>query len=276
MATPDDHGGIMKRLWVLLVAVSLVAVLALPASAITRGGFPDGDDHPYVGLMVANIDGVPAWRCSGALISSTVYVTAGHCTFGADSATIWFDTTLEPNPPALGWPFGNDTSVTGTPYTHPLYIDEAFFLYDLGVVVLDEAVELDGYASLPEVGAVDAIGFGRRSAAITAVGYGLQGVRPNLISLLTRYQAELFIVDRKGVAGLKPYAAAFEGSGSFMMSGDAKHGGTCFGDSGGPLLRGDTIVGVTSFGLNANCAGVGGGYRIDKASDLAFINNPSG
>jgi hypothetical protein len=28
---------------------------------------------------------------------------------------------------------------------------------------------------------------------------------------------------------------------------------------------------VTSFGLNANCAGVGGGYRIDKAEDLAFI-----
>ena len=263
----------MKRLWILLVAVSLVAVLALPASAITRGGFPDGDDHPYVGLMVANVDGVPGWRCSGALISPTVYVTAGHCTFGATDATIWFETTLEPNRGAFGWPFGGDTSVTGTPHTHPLYLDEAFFLYDLGVVVLDEPVEMPRYASLPEIGVVDTIGFGRNTAAITAVGYGLQGVRPNLISLLTRYQAELFIVDRQGVAGLKRFEAAFEGSGSFVMSGDAKHGGTCFGDSGGPLLRDDTIVGVTSFGLNANCAGIGGGYRIDKAPDLEFIGS---
>ena len=264
----------MQRLWILLVAVSLVALLATPATAITRGGVPDGDDHPYVGLMVANVDDTPAWRCSGALISPTLYVTAGHCTFGADSATIWFETTLEPDRGAFGYPFGGTTSVTGTPYTHPAYLDEAFFLYDLGVVVLDEPVVLEGgYASLPDVGDVDTIGFGRNAATITAVGYGLQGVRPNAISLLTRYQAELFIVDRKGVAGLKQYEAAFEGSGSFVMSGDAKHGGTCFGDSGGPLLRGDTIVGVTSFGLNANCAGIGGGYRIDKPQDLAFIND---
>jgi hypothetical protein len=273
MPTGQLMGEMMRRLWVLLVAVSLVVVLAVPASAITRGGFPDGDDHPYVGLMVANVNGQPAWRCSGALISPTVYVTAGHCTSGATSATIWFETSLEPNPGAFGWPFGGTTSVTGTPHTHPAYLDEAFFLYDLGVVVLDDPVYLPGYASLPEVGVVDTIGFGRNTAAITAVGYGLQGVRPNVIAQLTRYQAELFIVNRQGVAGLKPYEAAFEGSGSFVMSGDAKHGGTCFGDSGGPLLRGDTIVGVTSFGLNANCAGIGGGYRIDKAPDLAFINS---
>jgi hypothetical protein len=148
-----------------------------------------------------------------------VFVTAGHCTFGADSVTVWFETTLEPDRTAFGYPFGGETSVTGTPHTHPEYLDEAFFLYDLGVVVLDEPVELDRYASLPEIGVVDTLGFGRRTATITAVGYGLQGVRPQPSSLLTRYQAELFIVDRTGVAGLKQFGAAFEGSGSFMMSG---------------------------------------------------------
>lgn len=60
-----------------------------------------------------------------------------------------------------------------------------------------------------------------------------------------------------------------------MVSGDAAHGGTCFGDSGGPMLLGDSdvIVGVNSFGLNGNCAGVGGAYRIDQADDLAFIGS---
>ncbi|MDH3295685.1 MAG: trypsin-like serine protease [Acidimicrobiia bacterium] len=55
------------------------------------------------------------------------------------------------------------------------------------------------------------------------------------------------------------------------LSGDAKHGGTCFGDSGGPILSGDTIVAVVSFGLNGNCAGVGGVYRIDFAENIDWI-----
>jgi hypothetical protein len=263
----------MRRLWTILAVGMLVVAMAAPASAITRGGTPDGEDHPYVGLMIANVDGAPVWRCSGSLISPTVYVTAGHCTFGADSATLWFESDLEDDRESLGYPLGGPTSVTGTPATHPEYVDAAFFLYDLGVVVLDQPVELDRYASLPEPGAVADILPGRRSATVTAVGYGLQSVKPTLTADLTRYQADLMVVDTRGVAGLGRYARAFEDASSFIVSGDARHGGICFGDSGGPILRGDTILGVSSFGLNANCAGIGGIYRIDKATDLAFIHS---
>lgn len=35
----------------------------------------------------------------------------------------------------------------------------------------------------------------------------------------------------------------------------------------------DVIIGVNSFGLNANCAGVGGAYRIDQPDDLEFISS---
>jgi hypothetical protein len=121
------------------------------------------------------------------------------------------------------------------------------------------------------VNQLDQLGKGRNRAAITAVGYGLQGVVPETIADLTRYQANLFVVNATGFAGMRNYPT----SGWFATSGDAKHGGTCFGDSGGPaLLTGtDVIVGVTSFGLNANCAGVGGSYRIDREADLAFIRS---
>jgi hypothetical protein len=265
----------MRRIWVLVLALALTASLALPAAAITRGGVPDGDDHPYVGLMVAGFDDpnqgfIPAWRCSGSLISPTVYVTAGHCTVGADRVEIWFDTSPQDYEGRLGYPFASEFSVTGTPYTHPEYIDEAFYLYDLGVVVLDEPVHVKRYASLPEVNELDQLGKGRNRAGITAVGYGVQSIVPEYRAVLTRYRADLFVVNATGFLGLRHVP----GSGYFAMSSDAKHGGTCFGDSGGPVLRGgtDTILGVTSFGITANCTAPGGAYRIDRTTDLAFIN----
>jgi hypothetical protein len=50
-------------------------------------------------------------------------------------------------------------------------------------------------------------------------------------------------------------------------------GGTCFGDSGGPILYDDTdvILGVNSFVINNQWAGVGFAYRIDQADVLAWI-----
>jgi secreted trypsin-like serine protease len=53
-------------------------------------------------------------------------------------------------------------------------------------------------------------------------------------------------------------------------------GGTCSGDSGGPVFLGDAssnlIVAVTSFGLNAICRGVDFAYRIDRQEVLDWIN----
>ena len=54
---------------------------------------------------------------------------------------------------------------------------------------------------------------------------------------------------------------------SMLLSNNAKTGGTCFGDSGGPNFSGDSnvIAAVTSFGINGNCAGTGGVFRLDRA-----------
>lgn len=267
-------------------ALALVTVsVASPVDAITRGGELDGADHPYVGLMVADdADGNPMWRCSGALVSPTVFVTAGHCTFDADGAELWFNTDLHSGPTGAPSDFGYPLTgeVSGTPYAHPEYVDAGFFLFDLGVVVLDEPVVVDRYASIADLGTVDGFTSGRRKSTskVTAVGYGLQeivegpaGVGPDFDPKLqqdkTRYQADLLVVDTNGVAGI----GALNPDQSFTMSGDAKHGGTCFGDSGGPILQygTDVIVGVNSFGLNSNCAGIGGAYRVDQQDDYDFL-----
>ena len=60
---------------------------------------------------------------------------------------------------------------------------------------------------------------------------------------------------------------------SLLLSNNPSTRGTCFGDSGGPNFIGNTnvIAGVTSFGLNGNCAGTGGVYRVDRADDLNWL-----
>ena len=57
-------------------------------------------------------------------------------------------------------------------------------------------------------------------------------------------------------------------------------GGTCSGDSGGPIFLGGsasyTIVAVTSFGLNAWCRGTDFSYRTDRTAVLNWIRDTVG
>jgi hypothetical protein len=244
----------------LATAIALMAVLVAPSSAITNGQL-DGNGHPHVGIMVAlDATGAPLWRCSGTLLSPTVYLTAGHCTEApAVRAAVWF----EPDEDAIragGYPFGGGTSVAGTTHTHPDYDPNAFFLRDVGVVVLDTPVMRSTYGALPAVNSLDKLAKqrGKQEVWFTAVGYGLQYVNPVV------QQADL---DRH-VAYPKLNqinAPGFTGDYSMLLSNNAKTGGTCFGDSGGPNFLGSSnvVAAVTSFGIN-NCTGVGGVFRMDR------------
>ena len=65
-----------KKIVIIFSVLALALLLVTPALAITDGG-PDGEEHPYVGLMVADdANGNPLWRCSGTLISPTLFLTA--------------------------------------------------------------------------------------------------------------------------------------------------------------------------------------------------------
>jgi V8-like Glu-specific endopeptidase len=265
-----EHAMAKKLLAVATAVLGIMALVISPAAAITDGEL-DGERHPYVGLMVAqDAEGNPLWRCSGTLLSSTLFLTAGHCTESpAAHVEIWFAADVESGVPANGYP--NDGDVGGTPHTHPSYNPDAFYQYDLGVVVLSNPMKMNRYGSLPQQDVLDTMANrrGGQDLTFTAVGYGLQESFPDQASFLANNQRIRMLASPQ----LVQINTGFTGDGSLLLSNNAHTGGTCFGDSGGPNFIGNTTVvgGVTSFGLNGNCAGTGGVYRVDRADDLDWL-----
>ncbi len=273
-----------KTVMAMLLTLILVFSLIGAASAITDGEL-DGNGHPYVGIMVAkDSSGAPQWRCSGTLIAPTVFLTAGHCTEApAASVEIWFDNDIEqykiPNPAdptkyiyTNGYP--NTGEVSGTPYTHPEYNPNAFFYRDLGIVVLDEPVYMDTYGALPEPDVLDTLKSkrGLQDLTFTAVGYGLQMSFPDAAAWKESALKIRMVAHPKLIQINVP---GYVGDFSLLLSNNAKTGGTCFGDSGGPNFIGNTNVigGVTSFGKNGTCGGTGGVFRVDRSWSLNWINS---
>jgi V8-like Glu-specific endopeptidase len=262
----------------LLVGVLVLATVVIainPIAAVTDGEL-DGNRHPYVGLMVAQAaNGTPLWRCSGTLLSATLFLTAGHCTESpAAHVEIWFDADVESGIPGNGYPFKGDAG--GTPFTHPNYDPRAFFLYDLGVVVLKKGIAMSEYGALPRLNVLDKLSErrGLQDVTFTAVGYGLQQSFPDQASFLAHNQRVRMLARPH----LLQINTGFTGDFSILLSNNHATGGTCFGDSGGPNFIGDSNVvgGVTSYGLNVNCAGTGGVYRVDRADDLNFLYSAFG
>jgi len=260
----------MRRMFLLALVALLVVVV--PAGAVTDGEL-DGNGHPYVGLMVAqDADGNPLWRCSGTLLSSKLFLTAGHCTESpAAHVEIWFDADVESGIPGNGYPFDGD--VGGTPYTHPSYNPNAFYLFDLGAVVLDKPLKMKKYGKLPGLNSLDALK-PSSSTLFTSVGYGLQKSFPDAAS----WKDAALRVRMVANPHLLQINTGFTGDFSLLLSNNTHTGGTCFGDSGGPNFLGSSnvIAGVTSYGLNSTCGGTGGVYRVDRADDLDWLNSQFG
>jgi Trypsin len=299
----------VKRATVFALGI-LLLLSATPASAITTG-VPDGEEHPYVGQLLfydadfqsAQFDDPGGWfSCSATMLSPTVIVTAGHCTYGVglegESTTaeggdgsggtdMWFDNSEEAHfegfPPSSNYeadeneqryidraafldasPFWHEA----TAYPHPEYVnDGTFYLHDAGVVVLDDPLQVDEYGEIPGLGYLDRYK-GSPRHLFEVVGYGLTKSGP--------FTEEGGDIRLKGLVKLNSLKGSPKDTYILLSNnpGRPHRGGTCFGDSGGPTFD-DTdsnlVVAVTSFGFSSTCTGVGGAYRLDQPDDLAFL-----
>jgi hypothetical protein len=253
---------------------SPVSPLANTKPDLIISGQPDQGAHPYVGLLVFDDANGPAWSCTGALLSSTVVLTAGHCTDGAVAARIWMDEVVQGN---TQYPFGGTTSYEGTPNTYPGFCVacKSFSILrwlegDVGIVVLSEPVPtsvVSSYAQLPQAGLASTL---PNQSEIRHVGYGDQfrlvgGGPPGTGGTLRRLTSIASLISGK-----------FDNSENLirLSSNPARgKGGTCFGDSGAPNLVGTShvTIAVTSYGTNGNCTGSDYATRIDVASVLSWI-----
>lgn len=243
----------------------------------------DGNDHPAVVLLVMDVLGVPTFLCSATLLTPTVVLTAGHCTnFFPNGEFTGLRAFTESDVEAgIGvtnnFPFcGGPNCVEAASWeAHPLYETAPFFVHDVGVVILEAPVAgVSTFGELPGQDELDALATSRglQDVTFTSVGYGVQQITANqffVVSIqadLVRYVANPHLVQIN---------TGFTGDFSLLLSNNTSTGGTCFGDSGGPNFLGDShvVAGVTSFGLNNNCGGTGGVFRMDRADVLAFVNS---
>ena len=255
-----------------LVATVAAALFLVPASQAITDGELDGNGHPAVVLVLMEVNGHPAFRCSGTLLSPTIVLTAGHCAgepgeFSGIRVFAEANVQADPSYPFAGGPFTHEATAWAS---HPLFTEAQFFLHDVGIIKLATPVTgVSQFGTLPGVDSLDTLARqrGLQNTTFTAVGYGLQRINPAfVVSQRIRMVAHPKLDQING---------GIVGDFSLLLSNNAATGGTCFGDSGGPNFVGDSMVigGVTSFGLNGTCGGTGGVFRMDRANVQNFINS---
>jgi hypothetical protein len=268
----------------LLGSATALALAAGPAGAIT-GGQVDGNRHPNVAMIVFyQPDG--RFRCSATLASPTVLITAAHCTDGVRGKTIVTFETVAPVVPRAADDTGNGISQTGytsappgwlagTPHAHPLWDGELQLndLHDVGVVVLDQPYTGATPARLAPAGYLDRLANGNgglNKQTFEVVGYGVFFQKP-----VAGPQKPTAVADR--TRRFTDAVGQNVSSQVLKLAENAKDsragGGSCFGDSGGPVFHNGLLVGDTSFGASQFCRSAGGYYRLDTADARMFLDD---
>jgi hypothetical protein len=282
----DKEENLRRILALTALVLGVLAMGAAPAGAIT-GNFQDDNVHTYVGL-IAFYDANDEFthRCSGSLVTPSVFLTAGHCTdatTGATHARLWFQQdagvgfdAATGSPAPSGYPVSSGVTSShlfnfGYPAGFPNTKDVGLVVLDKPVTQTNQASLVKSYAALATVRALDRFAKrrGQQDTTFTVSGYGLTRNSPvdsKVISFRKRLMASEKLVNLNSnlTGGFNVQTSANPGN---------FRGGTCSGDSGGPLLYSttDIITAVNSFGLNEWCRGVDFMYRVDQAAVQSWI-----
>ena len=266
------------------VGVTTVAALvsAAPALAIVNG-VPDGTDHPNVGLLAIEHDGVKDAWCSGfyagphkAHPGTGVFVTAAHCLadlaafgFSGSDLTVTFDPEITIQVDGFTW------ATTAAPW-HPAFTYDTAADADYGVVLLEEPVAGVTGVKFPRARLLDdlaARGALRPTTVFDNVGYGIiptsKGGPPPWVN------AEGYEPTTGRMFSTSKFAGLMKSHLALLTNEDAGYGGACYGDSGSPVLRHDsnTAVALVSGGGDAICRAQNHPLRLDIPAARAFYGD---
>lgn len=260
------------RLKFCLSLTVIVVLLAGVLFAVTFGQ-PDGTAHPYVGTLLFK-SGPNLYSCTGTLVAPRVMVTAGHCTVdnGVLNEATWvkFTPTITfegrdkyaslldyLNAKKNGW-------IRASVVPHPQY-NEYNLENDIGVVLLESDAPVSGLASLPPANFLATIQ-NSKDNLFTVVGYGMQGyIKPFYEDTWQRYNGNVKLIELNSTFNGTTHA-------KFSNNPGNTSGGSCYGDSGGPVFYGNSnmLTAVVSWGITP-CIGVDYQTRVDTASSLDFV-----
>ena len=276
----------LRRMLRAALAVGLL-MLAVPgqAAAIQAGERDVSNRFSNVAILrFIDSDGTyptDRWRCTGTLVSPTVIITAAHCTEApVDTVYYSFDwqgpqgePDAKPGIPAAlrndpGWTLGG-TNADGSQnlFTDPDWDGDLQVqsLDDIGIIVLDRPVTGIEPADIAPVGYLDGT---RRGTLFTVAGYGVRFEKP-----ASGPQKPAQVADRERRFTIAPLSNLSRDTIMLSTNPNDKRGGggTCFGDSGGPIFLDGLLVGVTSWGSSQFCkAGQAGYQRLDTADAFEF------
>ena len=245
----------MKRaLLSLTAAIAIMTVAIAPAAAITNNYYPD-PDHPFVGLVAFyDKDGEFSHRCTGELLAPTVLLTAGHCTddgaggVNASAARLvpaGGRQVLRPGHPARsdhrlpGVLRGRHARARSAPSSTEMYnygFDNfAGFpnTHDVGVVILEQPIQMPRYAYLAGAGDARARSTAPRAPRTRSSGSPATASASARSRATISYRVRLQAVSQAGQHGQPSSNSGF----NIQLNGNGDdRGGTCSGDSGGPVF----------------------------------------
>jgi V8-like Glu-specific endopeptidase len=259
----------IKAVTVLTLIIGL-AITAAPAYAITGNSHPDGT-HTFVGLVVFyQLDGggnkIPVSVCSGVLLSSTTMITTAH---GALTPNVMV--CFDQGPIVASMQDGQlhvegvTSTYEGTVTVNPEFCMSTqggmgeFMHNDLAIITLVEPVktsDVSAYGQLPPAGLMEKV----HKTDVTLVGYGFEVNQP----IMRNYAYAQTLSSNFAWSDEYIRCSANPGNG---------RGGICMGDSGGPVLLGDTniVIALNSYATNTNCVGVSYHARLDTQEVLNWI-----